>query len=119
MDILNDSILDSIKQPLGASPDDTTFDPDIIIHINGVFMTLAQLGVGPDVGFYISDNTALWGSFVSDKFITEAIKSYMYIRVRLIFDPPASSVMVAALEKSADQYEWRIVRWAESHKEVI
>jgi hypothetical protein len=102
-----ESILTSIKKLLG--PDETYdhFDPDIIIHINSMLMVLTQLGVGPAEGFSISDKSAVWTDFVPEKNV-EAIKTYVYLKVRLIFDPPQSSALIAAIEKQITELEWRI-----------
>lgn len=112
-----ESILRSIAKLNGVSEDDTSFDTDIIIHINSAFMILNQLGVGPSEGFFIDDDTLKWTDYVPNRFIAEAIKSFVYIKVRLIFDPPASPTVVEALTSSADEYKWRIVLWAEQHNQ--
>ena len=82
-----ESILDSIKKLLGITTDYTIFDQDIIIHINTVFMTLRQIGVGPQEGFSIRSNEEVWTDFVEDQKIIEAVKSYVYMKVKLVFDP--------------------------------
>lgn len=110
-----ESILTSIKKLHGIEEDDTSFDPDIIIHINSALMILNQLGVGPSDGFYIEDKTLKWTDYVPNRFIAEAVKTFVYIKVRLVFDPPASPTVVAALEKSADENAWRITDWVENH----
>lgn len=102
-----ESILTSIKKLLGPDEVYDHFDPDIIIHINSVLMILTQLGVGPDEGFYIRDKNAVWTDFVPEKNV-EAIKTYVYLKVRLIFDPPQSSALIAAIEKQIMELEWRI-----------
>lgn len=102
-----ESILTSIKKLLGPDEVYDHFDPDIIIHINSVLMILTQLGVGPDEGFYICDKNAVWTDFVPEKNV-EAIKTYVYLKVRLIFDPPQSSALIAAIEKQITELEWRI-----------
>ena len=84
MDIVN-SILDSIKKLNNISPEDTSFDPDIIIHINSALMILNDLGVGPTGGFYITDNTTTWYDYVQNKVIAESIKTFVYIKVKLVF----------------------------------
>lgn len=109
----NDSILNSIKKLHGISPEDTSFDTDIIIHINSALMILNDLGVGPAGGFFITNSTLTWYDYVPNKVIAESIKSYVYIKVRLVFDPPASPTVVDALRSSAQEYECRILRWAE------
>lgn len=103
-----ESILLSIKEMLGPSAEDPHFDPQIIMHINSVFMDLTQIGVGPSDGFIIEDETALWTDFVSDTKKLAAVKSYMYLRVRLLFDPPASATIVEAMNRDIDRYEWRL-----------
>ena len=104
-----DSILSSIKKLLGISETDDSFDVDIIIHINSVLLILTQLGVGPAIGFYIEDKVKTWTDYSPNKFLTSAIQSFVYIKVRLVFDPPASPTVVDALKASASEYEWRIL----------
>lgn len=101
-----DSILTSIKKLLGPTEDHTYFDPDIIIHINSALMVLTQLGVGPPEGFSITDDTAVWSDFVPDGRI-EMVKSYVYMKVKLVFDPPAAS-MAAVMEQQIKEFEWRL-----------
>lgn len=116
---VQDSILDTTKKMLGFDWDYTAFDLDIITHINSVFFTLQQLGVGPSTGFFIEDNTKTWAEFAAEEHIS-AVKSYMYLKVRIIFDPPANSFTQDAMNKQATEYEWRLnahmegVRWRES-----
>jgi|SRR5262245_35997984 len=108
------SILDTTKQLLGISLDQTEFDAEIIVHINSIFMILRQLGVGPQSGFVIQDNTALWQSFTSDIVMVAAAKTYLAARVRLLFDPPQTSFGIAALERTIEEFEWRLNVVAES-----
>jgi hypothetical protein len=110
-----ESILNSIKKLHGISAADTSFDPDIIIHINSALMVLNQIGVGPSNGFFIGDSTTTWHDYVPDDIIVEAVKTFVYIKVRLVFDPPASPTVVEALRESAREYEWRINHWAEQN----
>lgn len=105
---MNDSILTSVKKMLGITEDYEHFDQDIIIHINSVFMILRQLGVGPDNGFSITGKTETWTDFTSDIDKLESIKTYMYMRVRLIFDPPQSSFVMEAMNKQISEFEWRL-----------
>ena len=109
------SILTYIKKMHGISEIDTSFDTDMIVHINKVFMILNQLGVGPSDGFYIEDSSLTWSDYVDNKYITSAIQSFIYAKVRLIFDPPTSPAVIEALTSSAKEDEWRIVQWAEKH----
>lgn len=104
---MSESILDSTKKAVGIHATDTSFDSDIIMHINSVFSTLNQLGIGPLVGFMITDAAALWTSFMDDLRLNN-VKTYMYLRVRLLFDPPATSYLIDSLEKQAKELEWRI-----------
>ena len=104
---MNESILTSIKKLLGITEEYTHFDADIIMHINSVFMILMQLGIGPANGFSISDDSAVWSDFLSDATWFELVKSYVYIKVKLIFDPPQSGTLVSAMEKQASEFEWR------------
>ena len=112
-----DNILSSIKKLLGIPTEETAFDSDIIMHINSVFMILNQLGVGPSSGFSISDDYALWSDFIPDGQNLELVKSYMYMKVRLMFDPPSSSAVLSAMEKSISEFEWRLNVQAETKME--
>ena len=112
-----DNILSSIKKLLGIPTEETAFDSDIIMHINSVFMILNQLGIGPTDGFTISDDYALWSDFIPDGQNLELVKSYMYMKVRLMFDPPSSSAVLSAMEKSISEFEWRLNVQAETKME--
>lgn len=101
------SILTDTKKMLGIAAQDTSFDADIIMHINTVFMVLAQLGVGPDDGFEISDSTTGWDEYVQGKMLNP-VKSYMYAKVRMIFDPPTSGAVTEALNHTIDELEFRL-----------
>ena len=103
-----ESILTSIKKLLGIMEDYEHFDTDIIIHINSTFMILTQLGVGPSEGFAIKDKTATWDDFITDSTQLEAIKSYVYLKVKLIFDPPSSSAVMESMNRMISEYEWRL-----------
>lgn len=109
-----ESILTSIKKLLGIHADDTSFDPDIIMHINSVFMILRQLGVGPEEGFAIEGEDALWTDFMPASAMLEGVKSYMYMKVRLLFDPPTTSSMFDSMKRLTDEFEWRLNVAAES-----
>lgn len=108
------SILTSIKKLLGLDENYTNFDTDIIIHINTVFMVLNQLGVGPSEGFRIKDKKAKWEDFISDEDKLEDVKTYIYLKVKIVFDPPLNSAVLEALKQSINEYEWRINVQAES-----
>ena len=109
-----ESILTSVKKLLGIPEDYIHFDADIIIHINSVFMILTQLGVGPPEGFSIEDDSAIWEDFVSDNTKLQAIKSYVYLRVRLLFDPPQGSAVIDSINRTISELEWRLNIAAES-----
>lgn len=104
----DDSILTSIKKLLGPAEDYEHFDQDIIMHINGCFMELQQLGVGPEEGFMILDKESIWSDFDDNVLLLNAIKPYIYLKVKLIFDPPSSASVIASFEKMVDKFEWRI-----------
>lgn len=103
-----DSILASIKKLLGTTEDYNHFDQDIIMYINGCFMDLHQLGVGPDEGFAIFDSEAAWVDFDDNVLLLNAIKPYIYLKVKLIFDPPSSASVIKSFENIIDKFEWRI-----------
>lgn len=103
-----DSILTSIKKLLGIDAEYDHFDADIIMHINSVFMILTQLGVGPEEGFTIMDEDAVWSDFIQDKKDIESVKSYMYLKVRLLFDPPLSSAVMESMNRMVNEFEWRL-----------
>lgn len=104
----NPSILTSTKKLLGIEEAYTDFDSDIVMHINSVFATLNQLGVGPDNGFMIEDKTELWAEFLGTNPTINSVKSYMVLKVRLLFDPPSTSFAITAMEKQTLEYEWRL-----------
>lgn len=104
-----ESILTSIKKLLGLEESYEQFDVDIIMHINTVFMVLTQLGVGPSSGFSIKDKSSSWDDFLgSDSAKIASVKTYMALRVRLLFDPPSSSVVVEAIKENIKELEWRL-----------
>jgi hypothetical protein len=101
------SILDSIKKVLGLAPDYDAFDSDIVMHVNSIFATLQQLGVGPAGGFSIEDNTATWDTFLADARVN-MVRSYMFLRVKFMFDPPDGRYSIAAMEAQMHEFEWRL-----------
>jgi hypothetical protein len=103
-----ESILTSIKKLLGIAESYTHFDADIIMHINSVFSTLTQIGVGPSSGFMIEDKSSDWSEFMETDPRLEMVKSYMGMKVRLLFDPPTSSAVMEALNRSISEFEWRL-----------
>lgn len=112
-----DSILTSIKKLLGIAAKYTQFDTDIIMHINSVFADLAQMGVGPSEGFMIESESETWHDFINDNMLLNAVKSYMHLRVKLLFDPNSvGSSTLASYERQIAQWEWRLNIAAESAK---
>lgn len=107
-DISYDSILLSVKKVLGIDPEYDYFDPDLILQINSVFSILNQIGVGPLSGFAITDETDEWSDFSSDLRIIGIVKSYVPLKIRILFDPPSNSFMIDALTKQIAEYESRL-----------
>lgn len=113
-----DSILTSIKKLLGIAEEYSEFDTDIIININSVFSILTQLGVGPEEGFAITDETATWDDYLGDQTLLEMVKSYMYLKVKKFFDPPQSGIVTNANDALIQELEWRINVTVDPQKEV-
>lgn len=111
-----DSILTSIKLLLGITEDYEYYDGQLIAHINSVFMILNQLGVGPPEGYMIKDKTDTWAEFLTDGTDLELVKSYVHLKVKLLFDPPSSSVVTESMNRMIAEFEWRLNVAAE-HKE--
>jgi len=105
---MNDSILTSTKKMVGIEADYTAFDLDIINHINTVFTVLTQLGVGPSLGFMIEDDTSTWSEFIGTDPRLNSVKTYVYLRVRLLFDPPTTSYLINAMQEQINMLEWRL-----------
>ena len=104
-----ESILTSIKKLLGIEEDYTHFDTDIIMHINSVLSILNQLGVGPSEGYSIKDARATWDEFITDSTRLELVKTYVYLKVRLMFDPPSSSSAIESMKQLISELEFRII----------
>ena len=113
-----ESILASIKKLLGIDEEYENFDPDIIMHINSVFMILNQLGVGPEEGFSITGNTETWDEFTGNELSIESVKTYMHLKVKLLFDPPTSSAVADSVNRMISELEWRLNVAADKEKEV-
>ena len=105
---MEQSILISTKKVLGIDKDYDVFDLDIITHINSAFSTLAQLGVGPAAGFMIEDDSEVWTDFIEDDLQYNSVKSYVFLKVRQLFDPPSTSYLISAVEKQIEELEWRL-----------
>lgn len=105
---MSESILTSTKKVLGIPEAETAFDLDIIMHINSALMMLSQIGVGPEEGLAITDDTTLWDRITQSNNMLNTVKSYVYLRVRLLFDPPATSFVLKAFEEQMREMEWRL-----------
>lgn len=105
---MEESILKSIKKSLGLAEDYDVFDVDIVMAINSAFMVLFQIGVGPKTGFAITGDSQTWSDFLGVENQLEAVKTYVYLKTRIIFDPPQSSFVLESLNKMAAEYEWRL-----------
>lgn len=103
-----ESILTSIKKLLGPSAEYEHFDPDIIMHINSALMVLTQIGVGPAEGFVIEDETSLWTDFLPDGKNLEAVKTYIYLKVKIVFDPPLNAAVLESYKQMIIEYESRL-----------
>ena len=107
---MTDSILDSTKKVLGLADDYTAYDVDILMHINSVFSTLNQLGIGPEDGFAIEDSSVTWDTYLEGDLKKNSVKTYMAARVKMLFDPPTTSYLIAAMEKQIivvrEETEW-------------
>ena len=105
---MNDSILDTIKKLIGFEPEYTAFDIDIIIAINAAIGVLTQIGIGPDEGYSIQNNTNTWSELVTDVTKLDLVKQYIYLRVKTVFDPSASSSVSTAYQNLINELEWRL-----------
>lgn len=107
-----DSILISIKKYLGMDDDYDHFDPDVIMCVNTVFGILNQLGVGPTLGFQITGDSETWTDFIGDRQDLATVKSFVYMKVKLMFDPPSNSFLIDSTNKILSELEWRITNQA-------
>ena len=114
----SNSVLLSVKKMLGLTPEYTYFDPDILIHINSIFAILNQLGVGPESGFRVEDQEGKWSDFLPNDNTLEFVKTYMQIKVKLLFDPPMQLSVIEALNKQADELQCRML-YAVEFKESL
>lgn len=105
---MSESILTSTKENLGLLEADTSFDAQILLFINGVFSTLNQLGIGPEDGFSIVNKTTTWAAFIGSDPKKNSVRTYVYLCVRMLFDPPQTGYLVEALDKQKRELEWRL-----------
>jgi hypothetical protein len=112
-----ESILNSIKSLIGIQEDDTSFDYDILITINSILSVLTQVGVGPEEGYEITGSKETWSDFMADDPKMSSVKSYVYMRVKMLFDPPLSSSVAESYNASIKEFEWRLNLEAETQGE--
>lgn len=105
---MSESILNSIKKVLQIAEEYTAFDTDIILHINSVFSTLNDLGIGPAEGFAIEGPLETWDAYLGGDLRMNSVKTYMYLRVRLLFDPPTTSYLITSAKEQLKEIEWRL-----------
>lgn len=112
---MNDSILGTIKKMLGLDDNYTPFDMDVLVFLNSALMTLHQLGVGPENGLVVSDYTETWNDLNPSGIMMEAVKTYLYICVKMAFDPPNNSFVMEAMKQQKEELEWRLREQVEHH----
>ena len=112
-----DSILISVKKSMGIAEECEDFDDELMLFINSVFSTLNQLGVGPETGFAIQDDIANWSDYLNDDLNLNFVKTYVCLKVKLMFDPPSSSTVIEAINREIKELEWRINVVADIAKE--
>lgn len=105
---MQDSILMTIRKLVCGDPYADHFDTDLLVHINACFSILNQLGVGPESGFVVTDETQSWSSYVADNRTLNMVKTYVTLKVKKIFDPPLTSSVLEAMDKEISQLEWRL-----------
>lgn len=105
---MQDSILMTIRKLVCGDPYADHFDTDLLVHINACFSILNQLGVGPESGFVVTDETQSWSSYIADNYILNMVKTYVTLKVKKIFDPPLTSSVLEAMDKEISQLEWRL-----------
>jgi len=110
---MEDSILIATKKILGIGADYSAFDVDIITHINSTFSILNQLGIIPDPGFEIEDETTEWGDLNLPQNQLNLLRTYLFLKVRVLFDPPGTSFLIDAMNKQIDEYEYRLSMFRE------
>lgn len=110
------SILFSIRKLLGGMSDDPAFETDLLIHINALLAVLTQLGVGPAEGMSIADGSTAWRDLLGDDPKWQIVQTWMYLRTKMIFDPPTIGTVADSMKKQADEYEWRISILADEEK---
>lgn len=112
---MSTSILTSVKKNLGLEASYTAFDPDILMHINSALSILTQLGIGPENGFTVEDATTTWATIIGTDAQLNSVKTLVYLRVRLLFDPPTTGYLVDAMNKQIEELTWRLSVYREGN----
>lgn len=110
-----DSILTSVKKMLGVEPEVDHFNTELIMHINANMLTLTQIGIGPDEGFMVVDDKTEWDGLLGTYKDLEAVKTWLYLKVRLTFDPPSNSFLIESINKTIDELIWRLLIQTQEH----
>lgn len=111
-----DSILNTIKKLLGIDINDDSFDVDVIVNINSAIFSLSQMGIGPKNGYIVIDKDQKWSDYITDNTINlEGVKTYLYLKTKLIFDPPSNSTVIEAFNKNLSELEWRMMLAVETN----
>lgn len=105
---MSSSILTSVKKNLGIEESYTTFDADILMHINSALAILTQLGIGPENGFTVEDATTTWATIIGTDAQLNGVKTLVYLKVRLLFDPPTTGYLIDAMNKQIEEFTWRL-----------
>ena len=113
---MDNSILTSTKIQLSIMPEDDSFDDELVLHINAAYSVLTQLGVGPEQGFAITGQNETWDDYVVDIVQASMAKQYVFLKVKMLFDPPTNSTVFNKMNEQAEQYEWRLRLQAEVKK---
>lgn len=112
-----ESILNTIKKLLGIDIEDDSFDTDIIIIINSIIPALSQMGIGPNNGFIVTSIHDKWSDYIVNSSINlEGVKNYLYLKTKMIFDPPTNSTVIEAFDKNIQELEWRMMLAVETNK---
>lgn len=115
---MEESILNSLKRMIGIDPEDSAFDSDLIIHINTIFITLFQLGIGPNEVFRIEDANPVWSDFIQNGNDLMGCKTYMGLKLRMVFDPPTSSAVSEAFKSAIAEQEFRLMSQMETFRQM-
>lgn len=115
-DVIDSSIRVTIKKMLGLDPSYEAFDVDVTVAINSALMTLCQIGVGPSSGFYVSSDSETWKDFIGTRNDLEGVKEYVYLKTKIMFDPPSNSFTLNAFNERIKELEWRLNVQVENQK---